>query len=610
MLDKFRNVRFIKAMMWIVAAAFIGLIVFEWGADFTGRSTGPIGTTIGAVNGEEITHQHFQNLLREASRRARGDVDAGADLDEGLLIREIWNQLVTRILMRQQMDHLNITVSDVEVDHLNRVQPVAWVRDQEIFQTDGEFDSKKYAEFLNDPTTYSDPQRKQFVLGAESAARRSLRTRRLQEYVASSVRVTSAQIRQAFLDQHEKVRSAYVGIDARSIPDSLVSASNEEIRRYYDANRDRFFQDAAVMASYVTFPKIPTREDTLEIRSELDRILSEIRGGADFNPLARAHSEDPGSAQKGGDLGFFGRGQMVQAFEDTAFVLTPGTVSEPFLSPFGWHILKVEERKEEADGTEVRARHILLRIRPGRDTSDSLRLSAEAFRDRAQITGFDAAVAEYGFTASTTGFLTPGTPFPLLEGRASGLINAFLEASPGEISPIHETDDGIYLFSLIVKRDEGPRPLREVRSQVFRSVQSDKKVDIAKARLNAHLQDLKQGKSLKEIAEAHDLDYFETETFTRNDFVPNVGRKNAFIATAFQLQERGVSDVVTTSRGAYVIQSLERPPVDESEFNAEKSELGRRLMFKQGDEVFAVWFADLRDRAEIVDNRHHFYPSF
>ena len=98
MLDKLRNVRFIKAMMWIVAFAFIGLIVFEWGADFSGRSAGPIGNTLGIVSGEAITQQDFQNMLRDAYRRAKDS--NGADPDEGQLIRQTWNQLVTQILRR------------------------------------------------------------------------------------------------------------------------------------------------------------------------------------------------------------------------------------------------------------------------------------------------------------------------------------------------------------------------------------------------------------------------------------------------------------------------------------------------------------------------------
>ncbi len=605
MLDTFRNVRFIKTMMWIVAFSFIGLIVFEWGADFSGRSAGPIGNTLGIINGKEITYKNFQDMLREASLRPK---DAGsADPDEGQLIRQTWNQLVTQILLKQQMDELNISVSDREVNYFNRVQPVEWVRNLEVFQTDAEFDPEKYTEFLNDPGTYSDPQRKQFVLGAESAARQSLRTRRLQERVASSVRITGAQVRQAFRDKHEKVRIAYVGVDARNIPDAQASPSDDEIQKYYTANADEFFQDAAVLAPYVTVPKMPTKEDTLGIRLELERILNEIRGGSEFEQHARNHSEDLGSAQNGGDLGFFRRGQMVEAFEDTAFSLQPGSVSDPFLTRFGWHILKVEEKRGVPDSAEVRARHILLRLRPGRNTLDSLRLAAEEFRDRAQVSGFEAAAREYGFTAASTGFISSGMPFPLLEGRGSALVNAFLEATSGEISPVYETEEGIYVFALETKRDAGPRPQEEVASQIYGKLQTEKKVELAGQKLSAFLQDVKQGKSLKEVADEHGFIYVETQTFSRNDFVPDIGKRNAFVGAAFNLQEGEVSGLVTTSRGAYIIQLLEQTPVDDSEFEAERLELARRLMTQQRNEVFAAWFTNLREQVEIVDNRHHWY---
>lgn len=609
MLNTLRNVTFIKAMMWIVAGAFVGLIVFEWGADFSGRSAGgPVGDTVGIVNGQKVSHRMFDQALRNAYQQAKGEDNADPDLAP--LIRQTWDQIVAQILFAQQIEKYNLTVSDTEINFINRNQPAEWVRSQEFFQTDGQFDPAKYARFLDDPSTYSNPQMKQFVLGAEEAARQALLNQKLQEMVAGGVRVTSSEVRTAYVRQHEKVRVAYAGVEAFAVPDSLVSVSDEEVRAYYEAHGDEFHQDAAVQVAFVSFPKTPSAQDSADTETEIRDFLAEIRDGADFADLASNHSDDPGSARQGGDLGFFGRGQMVKAFEDTAFALEPGQVSNPFRTRFGWHILKVEERKGKGDSLRVRARHILLRITPGRNTLDSLRVAAEEFLDLAEEAGFTAAATEQNLRVDTSGFITAGGFFPLLGNQTAGLVNAFLNASPGRVSPTYETDDGIYIFELVAKRDAGPQPLEEVHGRILAKLKTRKKVDLAAQRLTPVLADARSGKPLKEAAQAHGVRYEETKLFSRTDVLPGVGGRNAFIGTAFRLQPEAVSDIVKTERGAYVLKVLEKQPIDESGFQAAQPELTRQLLTQKRNEVFIAWFTDLREKAEIEDNRHLFYSNF
>ena len=608
MLNTFRNVTFIKAMMWIVAAAFVGLIVLEWGADISGRRVGPAGDTVGVINGREISHKQFDTILRNAYLRAKAE--NAIDPELGPLVRQTWDQLVTEVLIVQQMQAHNITVSDREVDFVNRTQPIAEVQNIPDFQTDGKFDPAKYARFLDDPGTYSNPQGKQFVLSAESAVRRALRFQKLQELVISAVKVTSAEVREAYVNQYEKVRVAYAGVETSAFPDSLALVSESEVRAYYDAHKDEYHQDAAVQASFVSFSKTPSARDSAETEAEIRRLLAQIRAGDDFGQLARNNSDDPGSAQKDGDLGFFGRGQMVKAFEDTAFSLDPGEISEPFRTQFGWHIVKVEDRKGAADSLRVHARHILLQTRARRNTLDSLRLQANVFLEHAEEFGFEGAVTEVDLVPQDTGFITAGGFFPLLRNRTSGLVNSFLAASPGEISPLYETDQGIYIFALRAKRAAGPQPLDEVRGQIFVKLKGQKKVGLAAQWAAPVLDGVRGGSSLKEAAKAHGLRVVEPKPFSRNDFLPGIGGRNAFIGAAFRLQSGEMSDMVTTEGGAYILQVLERQPIDDSAFQAERQALTQRLLSQKRSQTVAVWLNNLKTDAEIVDSRHYFYTDF
>ncbi len=607
MLASLRSATFVKIIMVLVAGAFIGLIVLDWGADFGSTSRG-VTNLVGIINGNEITYENFEQQLRGAYRveKNRGVNDP----DIGRLVQQEWDRLITQTIVAEQIEKYQIQVSDHEIDFYNRSNPTPEIQNIEFFQTEGKFDLSKYHLFLDTPTTYSDPDNKNIVLYAENRAREQLLSGKLQNLVAGSVKVTEAEVRKAFQDKKAQVKVVYAGIETGRIPDSLVTVEDNALVEYYNAHSHDYQQKDAIKASFVTINKAPSAHDEEIVREEIHRVRLEIEKGGDFAELAEEYSEDPGSARKGGDLGFFGHGQMVKAFEDTAFKLSPGTMSQPFRTQFGWHILKVEEKQGEGDSLKVKARHILLKIEPGRDTLDSLRVVADSFADKAEKSGFDAAASDMGLQTSDTGFITAGSFFPLLGNKTSGLVNAFWEAKPGAVSPTYELDRGIYVFGLTKKREAGSRPLDEVRSQVAGRVRQRLKRDIATQRVQALLTNVLSGTSLKDAAENLDLRYAEPKPFTKNEFVPTVGSRNGFVGKAFELNPGDMSDVITTRNGAYVLKVIERTPVDESDFDLEKASLTSQLLSTKRNDLITAWFSDLREQAEIVDTRHHFYTEF
>lgn len=607
MLASLRSAFFVKAMMVIVAAAFVGLIVLEWGADFSSSSR-TATNLVGVINGQEVTYEVFDQQLRNAYRveKNRGVEDP----DLGRLIQQEWERMITQAIVAEQIENYQIRASDQEIDFFNRNNPPPEIQNIEFFQTDGTFDLSKYHMFLDTPSTYSDPNNKNIVLYAENRAREQLLSGKLQDYVAGSIQVTDAEVRKAFEDKKEQVKVVYAGIEAGRIPDSLVTVNDSELATYYDEHSQDFTQENAIRASFVTFPKTPSARDEKNIETEIHRVRVEIEKGGDFAELAQDYSEDPGSARNGGDLGFFGRGQMVKAFEDTAFSLQPGQLSQPFQTQFGWHILKVEDRRGAGDSLQVKARHILLKIEPGRDTLDSLRVLADDFVEKAKENGFNAVASEMDLQTSDTGFITAGSFFPLLGNKTSGLVNGFWEQQPGTISPTFESDRGIYVFALTDKREAGVRPLDEVKNQVAGRVRQNKKREIAAQRVQALLPQVRAGKSLKDAAESLGLRYAEPEPFARADFVPTVGSRNAFIGKAFELDPGQISDVVTTRNGAYVLRVVERMPATEADFDLEKAQLTQQLLGTKRNDLITAWFTDLRDQADIVDNRHRFYNEY
>jgi parvulin-like peptidyl-prolyl isomerase len=119
------------------------------------------------------------------------------------------------------------------------------------------------------------------------------------------------------------------------------------VKGFYDQNLERFKQGDTVHAAHILIgiPQNATAEQKTEAKTKAAAVLKTVKAGGDFATLARANSSDPGSAQNGGDLGFFPKGQMTPAFEEAAFKLKPGSVSALVETPFGFHIIKVLERR-------------------------------------------------------------------------------------------------------------------------------------------------------------------------------------------------------------------------------------------------------------------------
>jgi peptidyl-prolyl cis-trans isomerase C len=128
---------------------------------------------------------------------------------------------------------------------------------------------------------------------------------------------------------------------------SKIAVQDPEVKGFYDQNLDKFKQGDSVHAAHILIgvPQGATPDQKTEAKNKAAAVLKTIKAGGDFATLARANSQDPGSAQNGGDLGFFPKGQMTPAFEEAAFKTKPGTVSQLVETPFGYHIIKVIERR-------------------------------------------------------------------------------------------------------------------------------------------------------------------------------------------------------------------------------------------------------------------------
>ena len=593
-------------VLWFVIFAFIGLIVVEWGADYSGAGANDAGDAVGVVNGETISLQEFQDALRRLARQVPQEQRA----DQALFVRQVWDYYVREIILTQEYERLGFEVTDGEIASYTRNQPPQAVREFEVFQTDGAFDMDKYAQFIGNPANLSDPNNQALVLWIESTIERQLLDYRLRRMLRGTAQVSPNEARQHFAEANEKVRveCAFAPSDA---PDDEIEVAAEDVAAYYQENAADYEHPDQVKLEYAYFPKVPSAADSLEIKEEISRLRQEIEAGKDFAELAGVVSDDEGSAAQGGDLGFFARGQMVAPFEEAAFALAPGELSEPVQTRYGWHLIKVEERLEESGGEKVHARHILLRHQPSRTTEDSLRRRAEEFQEQAAAEGFAAARAASGTEATATNFLRQSQAVPGISANTTWLVNWFFEQELGAVSQVIEDDLGLWVAQLVAKRPAGTVPLDELKDQLEPLVRAHKKAARAAARLEAVRREVEAGATLAQAAQNAGLELYAPEAFARTESVAGLGRGNAVIGAAFRLEEGQLSEVIEVAeggkRGAYLLRLLDKTPVAEEQFAAQREQVVAQLQAQHAQEAVQNWFAHLYETAEIEDNRHRFF---
>ena len=590
-------------VLWVVIVAFVGLIVVEWGADYSGGSANVDGDAVGVINGEKIGLRQFRQALTNAAQQVRG---SGRQSDEAGLVRQVWDVLVGQVLMQQEIERLGIQITDFELARGTRLRPPVAVQNMPDFQTDGEFDYAQYIRFLNDPETHKNPNYQNFVLYLEQIKKQELLTRKLQRLLMETVQVNPDQVRQYYADQNEKVSVEYLFLPASSVGDEEVDIEEADIKAYYQDHLSEFHHPDQVRVSYVVLPKAATAQDSAGVLEEIQQLRRDLAEGSDFAELARAVSEDESTAANGGDLGTFGRGAMVPAFEEAAFALEAGAISDPVQTPFGWHIIQVEERFDEDE--RIKARHILLKFKPSRRTEENLFDQAEAIQVEAVQQGLSATAQVRSLEVRDSGFVRRGAFVSGLGQGTTWLINEFFEQEVGAISRVGENDRSFWVAELVQYQAEGTSLLEEVRDRIEPAVPGHKKTEVAARKLEEARSQAVDGAKLEEVAAKLGLEVRTADAFGRGDFVPGIGRKNAFVNAAFRLEAGQISAVIPMApQGAYVIRLVEKTPVDEEAFQSSRAALEQELLQRHQGEAVQLWFAQLYESADIQDHRHRFY---
>jgi peptidyl-prolyl cis-trans isomerase D len=384
-----------------------------------------------------------------------------------------------------------------------------------------------------------------------------------------------------------------------------VTVSEEQIRQYYESRESEFNKGKEVKASHILL-RIPNDADAdaeAEIKQKAEDIVQQLKDGADFAELAALHSEDPGSAEQGGDLGFFSKGMMVPEFEEAAFALEPGAFSEPVRSQFGYHIIQVDEVREDADPYAT-AKPIIedrLKLEQAKtlaeERADAAYQQALDSRDFQQVAeGADAEMHESQFFAR-------GEPIDDDLSVNWQIQNVALTLNTDErFSPPIETATGFYVIEFLESQEPYIPELEEIIDDVTESLRQDKANELAQAKAQEIKNALDAGAEWATVAEEEPVELLAPEPFSRRQqyITEFPGDTESVIKTAFALQAGETSAPLDLSDQYAIIRLVEKLGIDNTAFVEEKATLTQSVLAQKQNTVFDEFVDELRQQADIL----------
>lgn len=587
--------------IWLfVVACFVGGFLFVETSGLLGREQITTSTVVGEVNGVDIPYTAWinqANFLQQQEERQSG---RSLSLDETRRLQDqAFEQLVTAILLEQEYKRRGIRVTDDEIIAAAQNSPPPQLMQNPELQTDGRFDPAKYQRLLRSPAA----RQQGLTLQLENYYREEIPKIKLQQQLQSGVYVSDAKLWSIYRDLHDSAQVSFVAFNPSTVPDTAVKVTEAEVRAYYDANSKRFERPGRAVLSVLSIPITVSAEDSAAVRARAVELRNEIVGGASFEDVARRESADSVSGAQGGSLGKGAKGRFVPEFENAAYALPVGQVSQPVLSPFGYHLIKVDSKK----GDTLDVRHILLRItqsdssasRTARKADSLSRIAAEA----TDPTRLDSAAKVLNLTPLRVEAVEGQPAFA--GGRMIPSVSAWAFGGgiqKGEISSLYDSDDGYYLARLDSLQEGGIAPLTEVRGDIERMLAEKKKAE----QLVPAAEELSKqaaSSSLEAAASAKGLTVTKSEMFSRPMTVPGLGRLNEAVGAAFTLPVGQVSGPIRTDDGVFVIRVDKRVQADSAEWAKQKDAQRQQALMNLRNLRVQNYLEGLRKAAKIKDRR-------
>ncbi len=563
-------------ILWILVFAFgvIWVLQDSGGLDAVGN----LSNNIGAVNGDPITIDEYNQAVDaqiQSYQNQAGDSMPPQMLDQTR--DRVFNQLVEARLREQEMERLGLDVSDDElIEMIQGADPHAIIK---AYFSDGNggVDRALLQNFIANPEATAD------WLNIENYLRSERRSQKLENLIASSVRITEADVHEEHLRRNRTADVRFVALRFTALSDDEISYDDSDLRRFYNDNMDDFAREKSFDLSYVTMSKAPTSQDTAAVFNDLNAMIEGFAAAEDDSLfLARNGSEKPYADA------YFRRDELADDISDVVFEDAEiGKVVGPFVSEGQVHLVKILDIRPPEE-TAVKASHILFRATEGDDDAKAeARREANDVRTRiANGEDFEAMAREFSDdgTASRGGDLGWFGP-----GRmVSEFEDAAFSARIGRVVGPVETQFGYHLIKVTDRATEEAK-IADYALSLRASVTTLNRVQ-------TQLDDLQffaseEGNFVDEAAR-RELDLNSVSVEADQQFVPGLGNSRALLNFLEIATEGDVSPVIELDNVFFVATVDQVTDAGFQDFEDVKPQLEPRLRNELKSEIQAQKLSD------------------
>jgi peptidyl-prolyl cis-trans isomerase D len=606
---------------------FLGAILVAISAIMVLQLTplGGLGTTMGSpdalvtVGGQNIT---VVDVRQQFDQQTRGQQIP--QVMQGFYMQQILQQMVFKRLLDLEAQRLGLQVTQDELaQRIKQLIPTAVVGGQFI-------GSERYAQEVQIRTGMSVPQ-------FEDTLRSGLLAEKFQRLVTDGFTVTPQELEQRYRWQNEKVQLAYVQVKPAYL-ESSINPSEAELSAYFTKNQAKYqvperrsakyalldlaklkqqtkISDADVQAYYqshignykvenrvhaqhILFKTLgKTDAEVALIKQTAQKIDEQAKHGGNFEDLAKKNSEDDNSKAKGGDIGWIVAGQTVPAFEQVAFSLPKGAVSDVVQTPYGFDIIKVldKETAHTKSVAEVRDSIVTLLaqqkvMQEQNDISDKM---AAAVRQSSRQP-IEPVAKSLNLDLGETPLVGVTDPVGDL-GNAAALQEALFSLHEGELSQPIAIERGYVLFQVDKITASHQGTVAEVKDRVLADYRKEKSLEVAQQKAQELAKLVKGGQALDKAAKSLGLAAKSTDPITRSSQVADLGPMKEFEA-AFNMSVGQPSDPVFSAGNWVVYEVKAKQPVNPVDFAKAKAGLEQQILQDKQGTAFEAFQAALQQR--------------
>ena len=624
----------IKAILWLIIFAFVGTIFYSWGM---GGSSSSGGGVIASVNGQKILQgeyeRTFNNLVDFYRQQFRNQFsnDMIKKLD---LKNQALEALIQKKILLIEADKQQIGVSDEEV--------ISHIKKLPVFQVNNKFSEPAYRNYI---------QSQRLTPGEfEKSQRETILLNKLEAIFRTHSKATKSEILEEFSNQQDKVKLEYVRFSGAHFPSEL-KITDQTLKDFFQANKTRFEIPPQIRVKYIKVEsknfesQIEPRDEDIEdyyqtkiadfsvkkkykashilthvkptdIEGDLSEeekqkqadekakqksndLLERINKGADFGEVAKKHSDDPASGANGGSLGEFPKGTMVSAFEKALDSLKPGEISKPVLSPFGYHIIKLESVEKQ-------------RIKPLAEVKDEIIQSLKEIKARQRVKriikrvhkaaqqdgNLEKAAESHQLQTSETDFFSREKHNIPEIGNQPEFFNTAFGLEINKVGEPIISPEVSYVLKVIEEKPAYIPELNEIKESVEEALTASNNEVATMKKFEELKESLARDKDLEKITKGLDLSIRNTPFFSKAESIPGIGNIEQIKEKAFTMKPGEFSSAKVRDRYyLYKLADIEKAGMPDSE---QTKQITNRIKAEKSRQAFQEWVSNLKTGAEIL----------